>query len=127
MLGEILSLSATAAGRDSAPSNFTYRAAHLKPLSPAHLCVKRANNTLSITWVRRSRIEGDNWLGEVPLGETSERYRLRLWNEDTLIQEVEINEPHYEGPNTPLTHTDVAQGSNLVGWGAEAELRFSPH
>ncbi|HMI39787.1 MAG TPA: phage tail protein [Sphingomicrobium sp.] len=52
----------------------------LRPPSPVHLtAVRRADNGLAISWVRRSRF-GWAWVDSVdaPLGETVERYHVRL-------------------------------------------------
>ena len=50
------------------------------PLSPVHLrCAAASGGNLSLTWVRRGRIDADSWLGEdIPLGEESERYRIEI-------------------------------------------------
>jgi len=52
----------------------------LRPPSPVHLTISwRADNGLDISWIRRSRF-GWAWLDsvETPIGETVERYHLRL-------------------------------------------------
>jgi hypothetical protein len=52
----------------------------LRPPSPVHLTAsRRTDNGLDISWVRRSRL-GWAWLDSVdaPIGETAERYHLRL-------------------------------------------------
>lgn len=122
LIGETLDIEARAAGRDSLPSDFVYEAAHLKPLSPVHLKSERRNDTLHLSWIRRSRVNADSWLGEVPLGEENERYRVRLWNGEVLVEEVEVSEAVYETSHLGITKFDVAQGSDFVGWGEGAEL-----
>ncbi len=125
-VGEAVSVTATAAGQQSNPVEFAYAASHLKPLSPAHLSVRKENGLLTLSWIRRSRVDADSWLGEVPLGEGSERYRVRLWNGESLTEEAEVITPSYQSAATNITHIDVAQGSDLVGWGASAKLLISP-
>ena len=52
----------------------------LRPYSPCHLqaSVEAGGNHL-ITWIRRTRIDGDAWeLPEVPLGEEAERYSVQI-------------------------------------------------
>ncbi len=50
----------------------------LRPYAPCHLAVRGAGE-LTVTWVRRTRIDGDAWAGvEVPLGEADERYLVRV-------------------------------------------------
>jgi len=50
------------------------------PLPPVHLrCAAVAGGDLSLTWVRRGRVDAASWLGEdIPLGEESERYRIEI-------------------------------------------------
>ena len=49
----------------------------LLPLSPVHLKARNANGDLHLSWIRRGRIDADNWLGEdIPLGEERETYRV---------------------------------------------------
>lgn len=48
----------------------------LKPLAPANFDIAQDAATVSLRWVRRSRLR-DNWLaGTVPLGEASESYEV---------------------------------------------------
>ena len=42
-----------------------------------------------VTWVRRTRIEGDSWdLEEVPLGEETESYRIRVLRGSAVLREA---------------------------------------
>lgn len=125
-IGETVSLKAIANGRQSDPTELEYTASHLKPLSPVHLTAKRDDGALVLNWIRRGRVDADNWLGEVPPGEGSERYRVRLWDGETLIETAEVTAPTYQTTASNLTHIDVSQGSDLVGWGETAKLLISP-
>jgi hypothetical protein len=50
-----------------------------RPYAPAHVRGARAGDDLTVTWVRRTRIGGDNWTAaEVPLSELSERYEVDI-------------------------------------------------
>jgi hypothetical protein len=41
-----------------------------------------------VSWIRRTRIEGDSWdLPDVPLGEAREQYRVRILRGQTLLRE----------------------------------------
>ena len=47
----------------------------LRPYAPAHLRSALSGGDRQISWIRRTRIDGDSWQGgEVPLGEDSESY-----------------------------------------------------
>lgn len=51
----------------------------LRPLSPVHLRGMRAGGAAVFHWIRRTRLEGDDWLGrEVPLDEVNEAYEVRI-------------------------------------------------
>ncbi len=67
----------------------------LRPYAPAHLT---ADNTQSgghkFNWIRRTRIDGDTWdTPEVPLGEESESYMIRISQADEVLREVIVEEP----------------------------------
>lgn len=61
----------------------------LRPYRPVHLSARRtAEGDIVIHWIRRTRVDGDTWLGvDVPLGEEAERYHLRVLAEDMVIRE----------------------------------------
>ncbi len=83
----------------------------LRPLSPVHL---RLNGTpgadRTLTWVRRTRIDGDRWdTLEVPLGEENESYLVRVVQADAVQREEIVNSPDW-------TYTAAAQTADgLVG------------
>lgn len=65
----------------------------LRPLSPVHLRARRTTAGIAICWIRRTRLDGDNWeLAEPPLGEASERYRLRI-HAGGVVRHVETSAP----------------------------------
>ncbi len=46
-------------------------------------------STVSASWIRRTRVDGDNWdMPEVPIGETTELYTVRVYLGPTLKREV---------------------------------------
>lgn len=61
----------------------------LRPYAPVHLRVDEVGGDLSVAWVRRTRIGGDRWdTPEVPLGEETERYLLRVMRGTQILREV---------------------------------------
>ncbi len=64
----------------------------LRPYAPVHLRLNGALGTdIYISWIRRSRIEGDSWdLAEIPLGEAREAYRIRILRGVTVLREAEV-------------------------------------
>ncbi|MEL6168217.1 MAG: glycoside hydrolase/phage tail family protein [Pseudomonadota bacterium] len=65
----------------------------LRPFAPVHVQARRRlDGGLSITWIRRTRIDGDTWEGlDVPLGEATERYLLRVLSPG-LVREIELDQ-----------------------------------
>jgi len=56
-----------------------FAAIGLRPLSPVHLAAAMSGSDLVLSWIRRTRIGGDNWdQTEVPLGEESEAYDVDI-------------------------------------------------
>ena len=75
----------------------------LWPLAPVHVRAQRADGTVTVSWVRRTRIGGDDWrAAEVPLGETGEAYLLEVLLDDVAVLEVELAEPQWS-----ITETDL--------------------
>lgn len=65
----------------------------LRPYAPTHLTVEQlASGDLRLRWVRRTRIDGDSWLGtDVPLGEEREQYLVRILRGDSIIREETVD------------------------------------
>ncbi|MDO5621546.1 MAG: hypothetical protein Q4G24_08770 [Paracoccus sp. (in: a-proteobacteria)] len=98
----------------------------MRPLSPAHLRIEGRR----ITWLRRTRVQGDGWDGpDVPLGEGLEAYLLRLTRDGTLLHEVSLTARNWTVPqdvwDTARAGGDfaveVAQLSETYGPGFFAE------
>ena len=63
----------------------------LRPLSPCHLRVLPTSEGWTFSWIRRTRIGGDSWDGiEVPLGEASESYLLRVLEGGVIRRELQL-------------------------------------
>lgn len=68
----------------------------LRPLAPVHLRHGRAGGDDRFTWVRRTRIDGDSWVSEeVPLGEATETYRVRVRQGEAVRREVTVAAPEW--------------------------------
>ena len=72
----------------------------LRPYAPVHLrAVRDAAGDLGLSWVRRTRIDGDSWQSaEVPLGEETESYLLRVMDGATIVREVTLATPAWTYP-----------------------------
>ena len=109
----------------------TWRGRALRPLAPAHLRVRVSGGDRLVSWIRRDRLGGDVWEGEVPLSEAAETWRLRVLNGAVVVREAELTAPAFvhtaamriadlaAGSAGALT-VEVAQGSASLGWGVIA-------
>lgn len=99
----------------------------LRPYAPAHLrAMPLASGALSVTWVRRTRVDGDGWEAlEVPLGEETETYVLRVVKDEMVLREEVLNVSAFaysagdqasDGAVAPFS-IEVAQVSATYGTG----------
>ncbi|MEM7723341.1 MAG: glycoside hydrolase TIM-barrel-like domain-containing protein [Pseudomonadota bacterium] len=103
----------------------------LRPYAPVHLRAARSGADQRITWIRRSRVDADSWEGmDVPLGETSEQYLLRVSDDTGLRREDVLSTPEFtytaamrasDGVASPY-HITVAQISERFGPGPFARI-----
>jgi hypothetical protein len=100
----------------------------LKPLAPVHLSARREAGGVRFAWIRRSRVDGDNWaLAEIPLGEAQERYAFTLHGPAGPLMRAETGAAAYLYPAAteladfgaaqPQFDVSVAQFSAVVGEG----------
>ncbi|MEM1233685.1 MAG: glycoside hydrolase TIM-barrel-like domain-containing protein, partial [Pseudomonadota bacterium] len=103
----------------------------LRPLSPVHLQVEAAPAGHQISWLRRTRVDGDIWgPGDVPLGEAQERYRIEVYVSASLVREVEVDAPQWTYAAALMANDGaaagyeirVAQVSDKYGPGSQAAL-----
>jgi len=77
----------------------------------------------AFSWIRRTRIDGDNWQSvEVPLGEGSEAYHLRVWKGAVLLREADVSTPLWAYGASEIA-ADGASGSIVVET-AQISTRF---
>ncbi|MBT0957054.1 glycoside hydrolase/phage tail family protein [Alphaproteobacteria bacterium KMM 3653] len=107
----------------------------LRPYAPVHLRARpAANGDLHLTWVRRTRIDGDSWASStVPLGEGSEEYLLRIFKDGNLQTEVTRSVPNWTltaaeqsalGLSAPYS-IDIAQVSDRFGPGPFGRIEIN--
>jgi hypothetical protein len=104
---------------------------HDRPWSPAHLRAEaRADGGFSLTWIARSRIDGDRWDGAPAPGDPL-RFRIRILSGTTALRafEVEGVGALYSAPDAAADFPGgpdldaaiaVAQWGEGYGWGVEA-------
>jgi len=134
--GTDIEFTLTASGRENTESfNQNYQANHLRPLSPVHIKAVRTGDTIEISWIRRTRVGGDNWASlDVPLGEEIERYAVDFMDGALAVLTKDVNtaslqisltelETVYESPLGEMT-ISVSQISQNYGRGARRALNF---
>src|SRR5262249_23091988 len=73
---------------------FAFQGLGLRPLSPVHVRGTRISNDLTISWIRRTRVGGDNWEApDVPLGEESESYDVDILDGGTVKRTISVTSP----------------------------------
>jgi len=109
--------------------NATPTAAALKPYAPAHVTARRSGAGVMLSWIRRTRHDGDGWEGEVPLAEDSEAYVLDIMSGASVVRTLNVAAPgvlyaaadeaaDFGGEQTSLD-VRVVQLSATVGRGFE--------
>jgi hypothetical protein len=99
------------------------RGVGLRPYPVCHLRARLSGGDLRVTWVRRTRNDGDSWSGlDVPLGEDREAYLIRITRGPTLLRELEVATPAWTYAAAQRTHDGavtltVAQLSDRWGPG----------
>ena len=71
----------------------TPQATALRPLAPVHLKAARDGSGVTFAWIRRTRIDGDSWVGEVPLGEDSEQYTVDILSGTAVVRTLNATTP----------------------------------
>ncbi|ETX16173.1 gene transfer agent protein [Roseivivax halodurans JCM 10272] len=97
----------------------------LRPYAPAHLRAVPNGQGLAISWIRRTRIDGDDWsLAEVPLGEESEAYLLRVSRGGRILREVQTSAPTWAYGASEVA-ADLSDGDVTLSV-AQISARFGP-
>ena len=135
-LDRALQMRIVATGRDHADPaalalTATPQATALKPLSPVHLKAEREDGGIMFSWIRRTRIDGDSWAAEVPLGEDAEQYAVDILSGVNIVRTIAVTSPSALYPKAdeiadfgePQTHITVrvTQLSATVGRGFAAQ------
>jgi len=96
----------------------------LRPYAPVHLKARADGlGGLDISWTRRTRIDGDPWDAvEVPLGEDSEQYLIRVCKGQQVLREVTVSAPVWSYPASDLS-SDLAAGGDRLQI-AQLSMRF---
>jgi hypothetical protein len=69
----------------------------LRPYAVAHLrAIGALGQAIGLSWIRRTRIEGDSWLGlDVPLGEEAELYQVQVLQGDKVLRDDFVSGPRF--------------------------------
>ncbi len=106
----------------------------LRPYPIAHLRASDAAGDFLLTWKRRTRVDGDTWQSaEVPLGEDSEAYQIRVIQASAIVAEYTVNQPQFNYTAAMRTgdavsgafDIAVAQLSNSFGPGPFRKLTLA--
>lgn len=65
----------------------------LTPLSPVHAKASRDSDGIHLTWIRRTRRDGDAWGVEVSLGEDVEAYEVDILDSGDVVRTLSASSP----------------------------------
>jgi hypothetical protein len=98
----------------------------LRPYPVAHLKAAPQGDDIAVQWIRRTRIDGDDWTGsDVPLGEDAETYAIRARVGSAVVRTATVGGQGWtytaaaraaDGATGPVT-IEVAQVSARYGAG----------
>ena len=108
----------------------TFTGVARRPFSPVHLAASLAGSTLTLSWIRRTRIEGDTWndTGDVPLGEAFESYLVEIGPEGAPLLSSTVSTPAASlavGALSGVQEVRVSQISETYGPGIPARLNVT--
>lgn len=95
-----------------------------RPYSVAHLRASGAlGGPVALSWIRRTRIDGDPWTeSEVPLGEDSERYLVRVRQGAAVLRQTEVSSQAWTYSAADQALDGVSAGASLEV--AQLSVRF---
>lgn len=132
LVRDFIAVTSGQAMADGAEQTFTAAANSLRPLSPVSIEGTRDAGDLTITWIRRARINAE-WLDlyDVPLDEPAESYEIDILDGATVVRTLTASTPTVEYTaaqqttdfGSPQAEIDVAiyQMSSRVGRGHAGE------
>lgn len=99
LLGRTMELRVVAADRSYADPTavtltVTPQATALRPLAPVHLRARRGESGIVLSWIRRTRRDGDSWAAvDVPLGEDAEAYAIDILSGSEVVRSLSASQP----------------------------------
>lgn len=85
-----------------------------EPLAPVHLKVRRFGSDLIVTWVRRSRDQGDDFDAlDVALDEPFERYQVTISRGELTLRIIEVDQPAFGYDNLMQSEDLIEHGQTL--------------
>jgi len=98
----------------------------LRPYPVCHLRAAGTSGTdITATWIRRTRIEGDNWQQtEVPLGEDAETYLIRILSGASVLSEYQSAQPVFVYPVAAQIADGVTGAFDIAV--AQVSSRYGP-
>ena len=106
----------------------------LRPYRPVHIKSTNVGGDIAVAWVRQTRIDGDLWSDfDVPLGEASERYAVRVVKDGVTLRDATVAAPNWiytaanqasDGVIAPY-EIEIAQVSDRFGPGLYGKVTIN--
>ena len=97
----------------------------LRPYSPVHLKAWPSAGGYQVSWVRRSRVDGDSWdLLDIPLGEETETYQVQVWKSGAIVREDIVTSPTWAYSAADIADDGIVAPFDITI--SQVSARFGP-
>jgi hypothetical protein len=87
------------------------------PYAPVHIRGERSGGNIALSWVRRTRYNGDSWeTPTIPLNEETESYEVDILNGSTVVRTLTSATPS-------VTYTSAQEVADFGGTQTSLSLR----
>lgn len=95
----------------------TPRGVAYRPYAPVQLDQSVSGSDLVLSWVRRTRYDGDNWdVVEIPLNEEYERYEVDILDGSTVVRTIVVDNAQTVTYTAAQQTTDFGSTQSSVDW-----------
>lgn len=83
----------------------------LRPFAPVNLKAVRdpVSGDITLLWIRRTRVGGDSWLNEVPLGEETEEYDVLILDGANVLRTIRVTSQGIRVTSQGMLYTAAQQ------------------
>ena len=95
----------------------TPRGVAYRPYAPVQLTQVASGSDLGLSWVRRTRYDGDTWsVTEIPLNEEYEQYEVDILNGSTVVRTIVVDNAQTATYTAAQQTADFGSTQSSVSW-----------